>query len=122
MLIMPRGKATAREERNNERKKEVSKRISEGAREQNLTSALSHYDSTSRPTLPTSKAERRYLRKGLAERGEKLSTYGCDSDEDEDDDEGNPRAKRVVLPPSDIGSVKGGNLRIDDISCNRAET
>ncbi len=116
---MPRGKATAREERNNERKKQVNKRISEEAREQNLTAALSHYDSTSRPTLPTSKAERRYLRKGLAERGEKLSTYGCDSDEE--DDEGNPRAKRVVLPPSDFSSVKGGDLRIDDINCNRAD-
>ena len=116
---MPRGKATAREERNNERKKQANHRKSDEARQQNKIQALSNYDSAAHPTLPTSKAERRYLRKGLAERGEKLSTYGCDSDSE---DAGN-RTKRVVLPPSDIAKdvTKGGDKRIDDISYNSAE-
>lgn len=81
-----------------------------------MKTAMQTYDSASHPALPTSKAERRYLRKGLAERGDVLSTYGRVA---YTDDEGGNRTKRVVLAPSDIGtrsSMKAGDKRIDDFN------
>ena len=91
---------TAREERDNERKKEAQQRAKEAALQKNKQAAVEKYDSQTRPTLPTSKAERRSLRKGLAERGEGFETFHATT------------KPSFVLPPSEVTGEQAGDKRI----------
>ena len=91
---------TAREERDNERKKEAQQRVKEEAKEKNKQAAVEKYDAQTRPVLPTSKAERRSLRLGLAERGDTFTTFTA-------------ATKSYALPPSEVTGEKAGEKRIE---------
>ena len=90
---------TAREEKDNERKREAQQRVKEAAIEKNKQAAVEKYNAQTRPVLPTSKAERRSLRIGLAERGETFTTFKA-------------ATKSIVLPPSEVTGEKAGEKRI----------
>ena len=79
-----------REERDLAKRKEKSAAQSAAAQCANKEAALAAYDKASRPTMPASKAERRYLARGLKERGEELRRFGSD----------NRVPGNVILPPS----------------------